>query len=307
MRQFVCCVILSLTFAVTDALMMSMLSKPLFYGFDFGTSGVRCCLIDVTKNIVHEDSLAWTDIKPNDSTMKMSESWEVAMDQLLERTPMKCRGEIQRICISGTSSSALIYDIDTGDVSREPRMYDFNVLQQSTSTSNDYGTRAMTAIQNVCNKGSAANAPTSTLAKVLSWNFEKKITPSERLIHQADFIIHHVISDKNKKNEEKSGTKNEAEVDQSGVKLENSVTDQIFTSDWHNALKLGYDVHTLSYSTWMINLLFEQGILSSFIPIVIEPGRTVSTVSSRLVEMGFSEKCNVVAGNFILFYFFNLI
>ena len=100
--------------------------------------------------------------------------------------------------------------------------------------------------------------------------------------------------------------KNEAEVDQSGVKLENSVTDQIFTSDWHNALKLGYDVHTLSYSTWMINLLLEQGILSSFIPTVIEPGRTVSTVSSRLVEMGFSEKCNVVAGNCILF-FLNLI
>jgi sugar (pentulose or hexulose) kinase len=72
----------------------------------------------------------------------------------------------------------------------------------------------------------------------------------------------------------------------------------MFTSDWHNALKLGYDVHNLRYPEWMTDLLAEQGINSNIIPKVIEPGQPVAVVNSKLIKtMGYNPECKVVAGN----------
>lgn len=268
-------------FAMWEACAASVPTKSLFYGFDFGTSGVRCCLIDSARGIIHEDSILWTNIRPANSLISMTDSWETATDLLLESTPIAFRGDVKRICISGTSSSALVYDLKHGIVSRQPRMYDFNVLQESGAS--NFGSRAMTAIQSVCPTGSAANAPTSSLAKVLSWNFESPFLSSERLLHQSDFLIHHITSSS-------IATMGKYESDpKAGV---------VFSSDWHNSLKLGYDVHSLSYPEWMLNLLFEEGILASFLPAVVEPGRSITIVNDRLVDMGYSKDCSVVAGKF---------
>lgn len=263
MQSFLICILLLLGNGSAKSM-----TKPLFYGFDFGTSGVRCCMIDSFKAIAHEDSLSWSAIQASGSNQLVSQSWEIAMDQLLERTPANLRENVERICISGTSSSALVYDVESASVSRQPRMYDFNVLLQNEKSL--FGEKAMTAIQRVCPKGSAANAPTSTLAKILSWNFEKPFATSERLVHQADYLIHHVTS--------KGGDETS------------------FTSDWHNALKLGYDVHNLEYPMWMTELLSQEKIISTFVPSVVEPGRSVGVLSPRLVAMGYSEHCGVVAG-----------
>lgn len=246
--------------------------KPFFYGFDFGTSGVRCCLIDSVQNIVYEDSLSWSSVNTSEQKVDVAESWEIALDQLLGRTPEEYRKGIRRMCISGTSSSALIYDTEISAISRQPRMYDFNVLKHGAA--GDYGREAVEAIQKTCPKGSAANAPTSTLAKVLSWHAETHFKPSERLAHQADYLIHHITSFGGK-----------------GVTA-------VFTSDWHNALKLGYDVHNLEYPKWMTDLLHEQGINSDFIPTVVEPGQIVGALNPRLQSLGYSEHCQVVAGQF---------
>jgi sugar (pentulose or hexulose) kinase len=243
----------------------SALLSPLFYGFDFGTSGVRCCLIDSVRAIVHQDSLSWSSFEGTSSSV--SNSWESAMDNLLDRTPKTLRPNVQRICISGTSSTALIYDLKSNRVLRQPRMYNFNVLQEDKAI----GAEAMSEIQKRCPKGSAANAPTSTLAKILSWNIEKPFSSTERLFHQADYMIHYLIFDPEKK-------------------------DHIFMSDWHNALKLGYDVYTLQYPEWLIELLKEQGISSTFLPIVIKPGQSVAAVNDKIRNMGYSTDCTVVAG-----------
>lgn len=243
----------------------SGLLSPLFYGFDFGTSGVRCCLIDSVRTIVHQDSLSWSTFEG--STSSVSDSWESAMDNLLDRTPKALRPNVQRICISGTSSTALIYDLKTSSVSRQPRMYNFNVLQEEKTI----GGKAMSAIQKTCPKGSAANAPTSTLAKTLSWNIETPFSLTERLLHQADYLIHHLTSEPEKQS-------------------------HVFMSDWHNALKLGYDVYNLQYPEWLIELLKEQGIASSLLPIVIKPGQSVAVVNGKIRNMGYSTDCTVVAG-----------
>ena len=265
------CKVLCFIWAMSSAsAAQTPLVKPLFYGFDFGTSGVRCCLIDSVRNIVHEDSLTWSSMNVVPPKVDIAKSWEIALDQLLERTPEVHRKSIMRMCISGTSSSALIYDTEISAISRQPRMYDFNVLKHGAV--GDYGGKAIEAIQKTCPKGSAANAPTSTLAKVLSWNAESRIKPSERLAHQADYLIHHITS--------------------VGSEGKNAV----FISDWHNALKLGYSVHSLDYPKWMTDLLHEQGIGSDFIPAVIEPGQIAGAVNPRLQSLGYSEHCQVVAG-----------
>ena len=248
--------------------------KPLFYGFDFGTSGVRCCLVDSVKSIVHSDSLSWSDICSTGTHINAVDSWERAMDKLLERTPLMHREFVERICVSGTSSSVLIYDMELQSVSRQPRMYDFNVLQQNATEI--HGEDAMRAIRLVCPEGSAANAATSTLAKVISWNIEKPFSASERLAHQADYLIHYITAFPTS-----SPLKNH------------------FMTDWHNALKLGYNVRTLKYPEWMTNLLLGQGILLSFIPQVQAPGCGVSVINPRLIEMGYSEQCEVVAGELV--------
>lgn len=245
---------------------------PLFYGFDFGTSGVRCCLLDSVKAVVHSDSLSWSDICTTETNINAVDSWEIAMDQLLARTPLILREFVERICVSGTSSSALIYDMESKSVSRQPRMYDFNVLQQNSA--DVYGEEAMNVIRLVCPEGSAANAPTSTLAKAISWNLEKPFSASERLVHQADYLIHYITAFPT-----------------------TSPNKDRFKSDWHNVLKLGFNVRTLEYPNWMTNLLLEQGILSSFIPEVQAPGCSVSVINSRLTNMGYSELCEVVAGD----------
>jgi xylulokinase len=67
-------------------------------------------------------------------------------------------------------------------------------------------------------------------------------------------------------------------------------------SDWHNALKLGYDVYNLQYPEWLIELLKEQGISSTLLPTVIKPGQSVAAVNGKIRNMGYSADCTVVAG-----------
>jgi len=254
--------------------------RALFYGFDYGTSGVRCCMIDAsTAAIVHEDALKWADVLPAVPSATATDRWEDAMQRLLKNTPEGLRPNVERICVSGTSSTVLLYDTDARAVSRQPRMYDFNVVQQCTDPA--WGPRALAAIRNVCPSGSAANAATSTLAKALTWHYEAPVRAGERLVHQADYLVHYLAT-------AGDGT---------------STGTRAFTSDWHNALKLGYDVHRLEYPAWLLSLLQEElGVspqaVAAWLPAVSEPGRPVAAVGAWVRDaLGFTHPdCQVVAG-----------
>ena len=252
-------------------------TRPLFYGFDYGTSGVRCCMMDSLKSIVYEDTLAWSDLTADKDTL-VTDKWERAMDQLLTKTPSTLRGNVERICVSGTSSSVLMYDQEKCSVSRQPRMYDFNVMQQCVDPS--CGSRALEAIRAVCPTGSAANAATSTLAKVLAWHLETPMQTTERLVHQADYLVHYLTGE-----------------------CATPTSPAMFHSDWHNALKLGFDVYKLEYPSWLLDLLKKEfgwstELVTNFLPRVSEPGRTVASVNGRMSkELGFNHPdCRVVAG-----------
>lgn len=154
--------------------------KPILsLGFDFGTSGVRCIGIDEDSSIAYEDSLKWTaDVFKN---QKPHEQWITGLHTLLNRINTLETLTIERICLSGTSGSALMYNINQNKVSRPPRMYNFNVYSESPSA---LSAKVKATLQQYCPPTSPAISPTSTLAKLLLWHEESRLQPNERLAHQ---------------------------------------------------------------------------------------------------------------------------
>lgn len=240
-------------------------------GFDYGTSGVRCCVVSVDsmrrKSLIHESNILWT-AQP-ESLTDISERWKSALHNLLDTIPTNVANKINRVSVSGTSSTCMLYDTDRNFVSRDIRFYDYNILKYATK---EQSQSIMELLSKYCPPGSAAAAPTSTLAKLLLWHYENPLLNSERLSHQADFIANELLS------------------------VEDN---NMFISDWHNALKLGYDVVTLKYPDWLISLLLSVGISSpmSVLPKVVEPGKKIGQISEAVAtKYGIPASCVVVGG-----------
>ena len=105
---------------------------------------------------------------------------------------------------------------------------------------------------------------TSSLAKLLWWQEFREETAHTVFLHQADwlaFLLHGKL----------------------GI------------SDYHNALKLGYDVDTLCYPNWLI-----EGIAGAAMPVlpqVVAPGTPVGQVRAQVGDrFGFPRDCIVCGG-----------
>lgn len=63
-------------------------------------------------------------------------------------------------------------------------------------------------------------------------------------------------------------------------------------SDYHNALKLGYDVERLEYPAWLTEMP-----IARLLPYVLTPGAEMGVIRSNWVEdLGFSAQCTIRAG-----------
>lgn len=105
---------------------------------------------------------------------------------------------------------------------------------------------------------------TSSLAKLLWWQDFREDTSPLYFLHQADwlaFLLHGKL----------------------GI------------SDYHNALKLGFDVDTLCYPDWLIQGI--AGAVTPKLPQVVAPGTPVGKVRVELGDrFGFPRHCTVYAG-----------
>ncbi|MDJ0662767.1 MAG: FGGY-family carbohydrate kinase [Crocosphaera sp.] len=105
------------------------------------------------------------------------------------------------------------------------------------------------------------NSSTSSLIKLLWWYTTNKIQPNAYFLHQSDwlgFLLHGKL----------------------GI------------SDYHNALKLGYDVEKLCYPDWLKSLP-----ISSVLPKVLPPGTPIKTVSNDIIQrFNFPKHCQVCTG-----------
>lgn len=118
-----------------------------------------------------------------------------------------------------------------------------------------------------------ALSTTGSLAKLLLWNEEANIKINDEVLaHQSDYVLRHFLN-----NEDEEFT---------------------ITSDWHNCLKLGYDVQNLSWPKWFIKCLQTNGIPLSVLPNrVLSPGQVIGKIcTEKAEEFQINNECVLVAG-----------
>jgi sugar (pentulose or hexulose) kinase len=155
-------------------------------------------------------------------------------------------------------------------------MYNYDVTKDPTDPSfRAAGEEAMRLIHKFADPTCPARAATSALAKLLAWHLHTPVKESEVLLHQVDYIARSMMSYGD------TGT----------------LHTTIF-SDWHNALKLGYDPDRLDYPDWLHRLQSHTGINhEKVLPVVTEPGREIGRISGAFAEaFGINPRCCVCAG-----------
>lgn len=179
-------------------------------------------------------------------------AWQQVLWHLLAAIDPSVITKISRIAINGTSATVLLCD---------------RHLQPLTPALlyNDLAAREMVAnLQDLAPSGSPAVSATSSLAKAMWWH---KTLPSAvreqafRLCHQADWLAGLLHA-------------------------------QPPVSDYHNALKLGYDVRSLTYPSWLRALP-----IASWLPAVKVPGEAIAPVAPDIAKrFGLPETCQIHAG-----------
>lgn len=179
-------------------------------------------------------------------------TWQATLMALLDALPLAVRAETDAIAVDGTSATVLLCNAQGVPV-REALLYN-----------DSRGQGWIDQVQQVAPDGNPALSATSTLAKLLWWcNGDWDAPPGDGvfLMHQADWL---------------------------GWLLHG----QLGISDYHNALKLGYDVGALQYPDWLANL----GI-AKLLPRVVAPGGVVAPVTQAIArQFQFPQTCQVCAG-----------
>jgi len=159
--------------------------------------------------------------------------WQHTLFTLIEQLPLAVRQQTQAIAVNGTSGTVLLCDTQGQPVS-EPLLY------------NDArAVEVMDQVRAIAPPKHTVLSPTSSLAKLL-W-LMKRWRDGEAgggwvFLHQADwlgFLLH----------------------------------GRLGISDYHNALKLGYDVKRLGYPDWL-----QQLSLPLQLPQVVAPGAVIGQV-----------------------------
>ena len=269
------------------------MSPSRYIGFDLGTSGCRISVIEQSSDNnyqeVYTQAVPWGDPSQKGSSSTSSsyddhEAWMDAVKTLLERTSEAVHLKtVKSICVSGTSASCLIVDVKANLVTRKARMYNYDVKASRKETDDPiHAFRAMELLDEFAPPQHTARAPTGSLAKLLTWAMENKLSPSEVLCHQSDYVSMRLRS------------KNRA----CGAGPENTWS---VYSDWHNCLKLGYDVQKCEWPEWMVGCLRKATGMDNPLCVlpnkVISPGESMGAISKDMAtKFGISEDCIIVGG-----------
>ncbi|MGC1215942.1 MAG: FGGY-family carbohydrate kinase [Phormidesmis sp.] len=179
-------------------------------------------------------------------------AWQQVLWHLLTAIDSSVLAKISRIAINGTSATVLLCDRHSHPLT--PALLYNDLTARGT----------ITDIQNLAPAGNPAISATSSLAKAMWWH---KTLPSAvreqvfRLYHQADWLTGLLHA-------------------------------QPPVSDYHNALKLGYDVRSLTYPSWLTALP-----IASWLPAVKVPGEAIAPVAPDIAKrFSLPETCQIHAG-----------
>ncbi|MGI0487293.1 FGGY-family carbohydrate kinase [Pantanalinema rosaneae CENA516] len=182
-------------------------------------------------------------------------TWRNLLFTLIQQLPESVRGRLRAIAINGTSSTVLLCDA-SGQPLTEPLLYnDARGVAELATLQALFATQPDAPCRN--NVGNA----TSSLVKLLWWRRQPIYTQAKYFLHQADwlaFLLH----------------------------------GQLGISDYHNSLKLGYDVHQLTYPDWLMALE-----VSPLFPQVLPPGTPVSPIQPPIAaDLGLPTDCQICTG-----------
>jgi len=227
-----------------------------FYaGIDFGTSGARIAIIDAKERLLLEASDRFSN--PSNQLVDWPAIWQEALFQLLKQIPEDYRYGIKAIAINGTSSTVLLCD-SAGQPITAPLLYNDARGKAELDALRQFFAGKHSAIAS--GKDTVLSA-TSSLVKLLWWQRQPFFAKAKYFLHQADwlgFLLH----------------------------------GQLSTSDYHNSLKLGYDVSHLCYPDWMEDL----GVLP-LLPRVVEPGTPIGPIIPEVADrLGLPQDCQICAG-----------
>ena len=227
-------------------------------GIDFGTSGVRAIAIDDRNEIIQQSR----------SNYELSDwrTWEISLYEVINDLPIEIRKNIQKIVIDGTSATTLICDRQ-GKLILSPMLYGDSCPPE-----------IMARVQAIVPAKHLASNSTSSFAKLIamatevnllentspSASLSKAITESWYFLHQADWLAYLLHG-------------------------------KLGISDYHNALKLGYDQQLLAYPDWLI--AWSNKNPSIVLPNILAPSETVGTVRENMAaKLGLPKNCKVGAG-----------
>lgn len=179
--------------------------------------------------------------------------WQTTLFDLIGRIPEVVRRQIQSIAINGTSSTVLLCD-QQGHSLTQPILY-----------SDARGASVMAQVRAIAPPHHTVISATSSLAKLL---WLTTIQPSATIPHPSPFFLH--------------------QADWLSFLLHG----QLGISDYHNALKLGYDIGELCYPDWLANLS-----IPFTLPTVVAPGTPIALIQPEIAaQFDIPLSCVVCAG-----------
>ncbi|UBF29221.1 FGGY-family carbohydrate kinase [Kovacikia minuta CCNUW1] len=186
-----------------------------------------------------------------------TKTWKATLFHQIQQVPTDLRQEIGAIAINGTSSTVLLCD-GAGQPIAPPLLY--NDARGAGELDPLRQFFAQQQENSPPGKDTVLSA-TSSLVKLLWWQQQPYFAQAHYLLHQADWLAYLLHG-------------------------------QLGISDYHNSLKLGYDVAHLCYPNWMERL----GILP-LLPRVVAPGTPIGLAQPQVAsQLGLSEHCQICAG-----------
>lgn len=190
-----------------------------------------------------------------ESTPDLAKNWQQTLWNLLAQMPLECRQQLRAIAINGTSSTVLLCDA-AGKPLTPPLLYNDASAAAAMEPLQHY----LATVANPLCQNTVLSA-TSSLVKLLWWSHQPFFQQAQYFLHQADwlsFLLH----------------------------------GQLGVSDYHNSLKLGYDVRGLSYPDWLLALE-----VAPLLPRVVPPGTPIAPLQSAIAQrFQIAEDCQVCAG-----------
>lgn len=215
-------------------------------GLDFGTTGVRACVIANDDDIVDLERIEFGDWHD----YEIAGIWREALWDILSRLPRDTRSRLGAVAVDGTSATVLACDAALNPLLPPLPYHDSRARDEAAS------------ISRVAGKDNPAAVATSGLAKSL-W-LRTSLGAGRRadcFLNQADWIT--------------------------GL-----LSDQVGMSDYHNALKMGFDVERRAWPDWVGQLMDMEAL-----PSVSPPGAALAAFSRpRARSLGIASDCLVKAG-----------